>query len=221
MSRVRGVVMCLFFFAGIATAGSKPHVIAFGKWTTVKWMVGNDENTIVELKTRALLVDGQTKEFTTGMAHDVTERTFVVQRVFRLNDSLSQEAAPERWRWERGGWLLVNRATGKTQQIPLPEFDAYDSEATWFRDYAAYCGISDDGKKASAMIVQLGRRKPLLKKPLGDASAVVPASECPAPVWQRAPSRVTFEPKNEQKFTFTVPTRAVDAIAEEEGTSDE
>lgn len=221
MRIARGLLLCLLLLGRIAVAAPKPHVVAFGKWTTVKWMVGEDERTVIDLKVRALLVDGQTKEFVTGAPHDITDRTFVVQRVFRLNDSLSQETAPQRWRWERGGWLLVNRGTGKTQQVALPEFDAYNSDAAWFRDYAAYCGVSDDGKKASAIIVQLGRRKPLLKKLLGDSGVSAPASDCPSPVWERAPSRVTFDPKNEEKFTFTVPTRAVDAVPEEEKTAEE
>jgi hypothetical protein len=221
MRIARGLLVCLLLLGRIAVAAPKPHVVAFGKWTTIKWMVGEDEHTVIDLKVRALLVDGQTKEFVTGAPHDVTDRTFVVQRVFRLNDSLSQESAPLRWRWERGGWLLVNRGTGKTQQVALPEFDPYNSDAAWFRDYAAYCGVSDDGKKASAIIVQLGRRKPLLKKLLGDSGVAAPASDCPTPVWERTPSRVTFDPKNEQKFTFTVPTRAVDAVTEEEKTAEE
>jgi hypothetical protein len=117
-----------------------------------------------------------------------------------LNDTLPHENA--RWRWERGGWLLVNRSTGKVLQISLPEFDPYSSAAGWFRDYVAYCGISDDGKKASAIIVQLGRHKPLLKKPMGTAGAI---PECSVPIWQRAPLRVTFDLKSAQEFTFTVP----------------
>ena len=184
-------------------------------------VVGEDERTALDLKVRALLVDGQNKEFITGPPHDVTNRTFVVQRVFRLNDSLPQETVPARWRWERGGWLLVNRVSGKMQLVPLPEFDPYNSEAVWFRDYAAYCGVSDDGKKVSAILVQLGRRKPLLKKALGGAGADMQEAKCGAPIWQRAPSRVTFEPKGEQKFTFTVPTRAVELVTEEENTGEE
>jgi hypothetical protein len=144
-----------------------------------------------------------------------------VQRVFRLNDSLPPETVPARWRWERGGWLLVTRFAGKVQQILLPEFDPYSSAVGWFRDYAAYCGVSDDGKKGWAIIVQLGRRKPLLKKALGGAGADMQEAECGAPIWQRAPSRVTFEPMGEQEFTFTVPTRAVELVTEEENAGEE
>jgi hypothetical protein len=220
MKRVRGLLAFLLLFGGFGLAAPKQHSVVFGKWTAVKWMVGENEHTAIEIKIRPLLVDGQTKEFATGPPHDVTDRTFVVQRVFRLNDSLSQETPPERWRWERGGWLLVNRVTGKMQQVPLPEFDPYSSAVAWFRDYAAYCGVSDDGKKMSAVIMQLGRRKPLLKKPVGDVSAEMTDSECAAPVWERAPSRVTFEPKSEPKFTFTVPTRAVDLATDEDTKED-
>jgi hypothetical protein len=116
MTTVRSLGVGLLLLGGIAVAASKPHVVAFGKWTTVKWMVGEDEHTALDLKVHGLLVDGQPKEFTTGTPHDVTDHTFVVQRVFRLTDSLSQETAPERWQWERGGWLLVNRVTGKSSK---------------------------------------------------------------------------------------------------------
>jgi hypothetical protein len=216
MKTVRGLLVCLLLLGRFGAAATKQHTVGFGKWTTVKWMVGQDEHTAIELKIRPLLVDGQVKDFATGPPHDVTDHTFVVQRVFRLNDSLPQEAGAARWRWERGGWLLVNCVTGKMQPIPLPEFDPYSSTAAWFRDYAAYCGVSDDGKKVSAIIVQLGRQKPLLKKAVGDASAEMPDSECPAPAWQRAPSRVTFAPKGQTPFTFTVTTRAVDLVTEKD-----
>ena len=150
--------------AGTADAVSKPHVVSFGKLTAVKWFVGLDEKQVVELRVRALYVDGRQKEFTLGMSHDVTDRLFVVRRAFRLNDTLPDEAASARkWRWERGGWLLVDRITGRVATINLPEFDAYYSAANWYRDYVAYCGVSDDGKKVYAMVMQLGRRKPILK----------------------------------------------------------
>ena len=39
------------------------------------------------------MVDGEVKEWTTGDAHDVTDRSFVVRRVIRLNDELPGEKA--------------------------------------------------------------------------------------------------------------------------------
>ena len=44
-----------------------------------------------ELKIRALLVDGVLKEWTTGDAHDVTDRSFVVRRAIKLNDALPSD----------------------------------------------------------------------------------------------------------------------------------
>jgi len=168
-----------------------------------------------ELKLRALIIDGRTKEFVAGLPHEVTERTFVVQRVFRLNDSLPQESGKIRWQWRRGGWLLIDRLTGKVQSVSLSEFDPEFSLVNWFRDYAAYCGISDDGKKSFAVVSQLGRRKPLLKKSLV-SSPESTGDICPVPVWNRTPGRVTFEPKNETKFTYTVRSRAVDVVVEDD-----
>ena len=46
-----------------------------------------------ELKVRALVVDGAVKEWTTGDAHDVTDRSFVVRRAIKLNDSLPSEGS--------------------------------------------------------------------------------------------------------------------------------
>jgi hypothetical protein len=200
------------FAAGV----SKQHVVAFGKWTTVKWMTGNDENIPMDLRIRPLFVDGRTKEFTTGTAHDVTDRMFVVQRAYRLNDLLPQEAGPSRWRWERGGWLLVDRISGRVQPVPLPAFDAYYSEVSWFRDYAAYCGVSDDGEKLFTVVVQLGKRRPLLKKAAGESGGDLQSKPCNAPSWFRAPARVTFDAPGEQKFTFTVSSHALDLVTEDE-----
>ena len=97
-------------------------------------------------------------------------------------------AAP-RWQWQRGGWLLVDRLTGRISPINLPEFDAFYSAASWYRDYVAYCGVSDDGKKTYAMVAQLSRRKPVLKKELssdGVAEDAAPDSACPAPCGSEA-----------------------------------
>ena len=115
------VLVCSLTNAGFSV--SKPHVIAFGKWTTVQWFPGTgaaDEKPL-SLKVRALLVDARVKEFTLGLAHDVTDRLFVVRRVFRVNDSLPEEsAAPPHWQWQRGGWLLVDRVTGRISPLNLP-----------------------------------------------------------------------------------------------------
>ena len=209
----------LVLLAVFSFGASKPHVVAFGKPISAKWFVGADESQPMEIKVRGLYIDGRLKEFAIGSPHDVTEHFFVVRRAFHFNDSLPEEgnAAP-RWRWQRGGWLLVDRASGHISQISLPEFDTYYSASSWYRDYVAYCGVSDDGKKLYAVVAQLGRRKPVLKKPLGDTTESdaegtspnedLPDSECPAPSWQRQPPRVTFAPKGK---TFTYSIRGHDA----------
>ena len=112
---------------------------------------------------------------------------------------------------------MVDRVTGRVTQIALPEFDAYYSTPSWFRDYVAYCGVSDDGKKLFAIVAQLGRRKPILKKPLGEPGGEDgPDSECPAPEWQRGPVRVSFVPDENQKLTYAVRGHAVDIVNDNE-----
>lgn len=213
------VIFLSLVFATTAYAVPKPHVISFGKWTSVKWMVGSANDKVVDIKIRAFFVDTRLKEYTTGVPHDVTDRLFVVRRVFRLNDGLPTESAAQRWEWQRGGWLMVDRVTGRVTQIPLPEFDPYYSAGSWYRDYIAYCGVSDDGKKLYAIVAQLGRRKPILKKSLGEPDGdEMPDSECPSPAWQRGPTRVTFEPDNEQKLTYSVRGHAVDIVSSAEET---
>lgn len=203
-----------------ASASTKPHIIAFGKWTTVQWFpdpaASGDKP--LSLKIRPLLVDTRVKEFTLGPVHDITDRLFVVRRAFRVNDSLPQEPVPH-WQWQRGGWLLVDRTTGRVSPINLPEFDPFHSSASWYRDYAAYCGVSDDGKKIYAIVAQLSRRKPVLKKAIdgqGIAEDAVADSACSAPAWQRTPARVTFEPAGTAKQTFAVRGHVVDLVSEED-----
>lgn len=201
--------------ASLAWGATKVHVVAFGKITSVQWLVGPEENKPFDLRMRGLFVDGRLKEYTAGAQHEVTERLFVVRRIFRLNDSLPQETAT-RWKWQRGGWLLVDRLTGKVTPLNLPDFDNYYSSASWYRDYAAYCGISDDGKKAFAIVAQIGRRKALLKKALGDSAGDdMPDSECPQPAWQRQPARVTFEDEGE-KTTYSIRGHSADILSTED-----
>src|SRR5579863_5419775 len=154
--------LVLFLFSGVvfvlttARAATKIHVITFGKPTLVEWHPGTgklDEKTLT-LKIRPLIVDGRVKEYVLGLPHEVTDRLFVVRRMFRVNDSLPEDSAP-RWQWQRGGWLLVDRVTGHVSVINLPEFDVLYSASSWYRDYVAYCGVSDDGKKTFVVVAQM------------------------------------------------------------------
>jgi hypothetical protein len=206
-----------------AAVGPKIHVITFGKWTSVQWSTssGVDDRPLT-IKIRALIIDGRVKEYALGAPHDVTERLFVVRRAFRVNDSLPEDPSP-RWQWQRGGWLLVDRLTGHVSPINLPEFDVLYSAASWYRDYVAYCGVAEDGKKTFAMVAQISRRKPILKKPLSEGlpEEAPPDSACPAPAWQRSPVRVTFEAGGSAKQTFAIRGHVVDLVEdaeEEEGT---
>ncbi len=208
------LMVCVFLLVGTSFAAPKMHVVALGKWMSAPWFAGAtaDEKPIV-LKVRPLIVDGRVKEYVTGAAHDVTDRLFVVRRVLRVNDSLPEEPVT-RWQWQRGGWLLIDRLTGHASPINLPEFDAIYSAASWYRDYVAYCGVSDDGKKIYAMVVQLSRRKPVLKKALsgeGVSDDAAPDSACSVPAWQRGPMRVTFEVAG-SKQTFAVRGHVVDVF---------
>src|SRR5580698_3320606 len=104
------LVIALCFGGSECAAVPKPHVIAFGKWTSAKWPNANGQK-LPDLKVRSLYVDTRLREYTTGTPHEVTDRLFVVRRAFRVNDALPTEAtdanfnAP-RWQWQRGGWLL-------------------------------------------------------------------------------------------------------------------
>ncbi|MCU1270611.1 MAG: hypothetical protein JWN74_1905 [Acidobacteriaceae bacterium] len=209
-----GILVCVALVSLPGKAAPKPHVVALGRWTTISWRDQDSEAKPVQLKIRPLYVDGRTKEFTIGAPHEVTERTFVVQRSYRLNDSLPQQPGPTQWQWQRGGWLLVDRVSGKVQPLALPEFDPDSSAVNWYRDYAAYCGTSEDGQKLIALVVQVGRRKPLLKKAVGESNES--PQTCGQPLWERNPVRVTFEITPAQKLMFAVKSRAVDAITSEE-----
>lgn len=179
------------------------------------FFLGPQEQKSIEIKIRSLMVDGKIKEFTTGDIHEVTDRFFVVRKAYRVNDLLPDDPKPKehRWKWQRGGWLLVDRSTAKITQVSLPEFDPFYSGASWFRDYVAYCGVSDDATKVYAVVAQIGRKKAILRQKLGEAkNGETPESECATPRWERTPIRVTFEPSGGQKQTFQVFGRAADAL---------
>lgn len=219
-SRIRRIswLLCLIFWTSAAVAAPKVHVISFGKWISVQWSPGFDaKERPLTLKVRALVLDARVKEYVLGSPHEVTDRLFVVRRAFRVNDSLPEDTAA-RWQWQRGGWLLVDRLTGHIAPINLPEFDAYYSAASWYRDYVAYCGVGEDGKKTYAIVAQLSRRKPVLRKQLSDAvpDDSGPDSACKTPVWQRAPARVSFEAAGAAKQTYAIRGHVVDVVNDAE-----
>jgi hypothetical protein len=196
-----------------ASAAPKPRVITFGRWTTVKLLSGPNEDQATEIKIRSLYVDAVLRAYTFGTPHEISDRLLVVERMLRVNDTLPSEAA-QRWIWERGGWLVVDRTNGHISPVNLPEFDLDFSAANWYRDYVAYCGISADGRKLYAMVMQLGLRKPILKKPIGDIDDKN-SPECSPPTWQRQPTRVTFLVKPDQRITYAVHGSAA-ALSEED-----
>ena len=192
-------------------APRKAHAVVLGTVKKVAYSKAGDpagaaagEDT---LKIRALVVDGQVKEWTTGDAHDVTDRSFVVRRVIRLNDSLpgDKPAATGHWVWQRGPWLLVDRVSGRVTPLKLPDYDPGVSQVSWFRDYGAYCGVTASGKSLYAVVAQVSARKPLLSKKIsafGAASQAAPV--CTLPDWQREPLRITFHPTGRDALSYDV-----------------
>jgi hypothetical protein len=216
--RTLRVLAALVLVASCARAASKPHVVTLGKPLSVKLVVGPEETNTIDIQVRPLEVDAKLKEFTTGKSHDVTDRQFVVRRAFRINDALPDDARQSpKWLWQLGGWLLVDRNSGRITAIRLADFDPFYSEVSWYRDYAAYCGLSGNGEKLDALVVQVGVKKPLYRKELGKANGGgLPGSDCAAPHWERQPARVTFLPKVGDKLTVSVKGRFVDEVADDD-----
>jgi hypothetical protein len=195
----------LFLVCSTAAIAARSHLIAFGPWLKVQLFVGADADRVQEMRIRSLNIDGHSREFTVGVPHDVTDRVFVVRRAFRMNDALTTH--PE-WKWQRDGWMMVDRTSGRISKLNLPDFDSFYSTVSWFRDYAAYCGVTD-GQKVYAVVAQLGERKPVLRTYVGLAKGNdEPDSECAAPIWQKQPVRVTFEPTGGQKLSYLIHGRS-------------
>jgi len=197
-------------------APRKAHTVVLGAMRKVPYSKAGDPAGAAanetELHIRALIVDGALKEWTTGDPHDVTDRSFVVRRALRLNDALPGDSADSkpapaasRWVWQRGPWLLVDRASGRIAPLKLPDYDPGVSQVAWFRDYGAYCGVTPSGKSLYAVVAQIAARKPVLAKKLspfnGDDRAD-PA--CSAAEWQREPLRVTFHPAGKDAVSYDI-----------------
>ena len=226
--RIAVVAIAALFAASPAaqSAPRKAHVVVLGAARRVHYSKTGDPVGAAagedELKIRALMVDGVLKEWTTGDAHDVTDRSFVVRRVIRLNDALPGDKPAgndkqSHWVWQRGPWLLVDRVTGRVVALKLPDYDPGVSQVSWFRDYGAYCGVTPSGKSLFAVVAQVEARKAVLKKKL---AAFDPESH-PNPVcgpaeWQREPLRITFHPGAKDVVSYDiVPGSAV--LVEESG----
>jgi hypothetical protein len=216
-ARVAVVVMAAALAAGsTAWAAHKAHTVALGAAKRVPYSTAGDpagaaagENS---LKIRALLVDGILKEWTTGEAHDVTDRSFVVRRAIRLNDALPGDkpgAGDKHWVWQRGPWLLVDRVTGHVLALKLPDYDPGVSQVSWFRDYGAYCGLTASGKSLYAVVAQVAARKAVLAKKLaafdpGSAPDKPASPACGPAEWQREPLRITFHPTGKDAASFDI-----------------
>jgi hypothetical protein len=168
------------FSAMLNATPRKVHVVALGAVRRVPYSKTGDPAGALQgedtLRIRPLVVDGSVKEWTTGEAHDVTDRSFVVRRVLRINDELPGEkpAAGNHWVWQRGPWLQVDRVTGHILALKLPDYDPGVSQVSWFRDYAAYCGITASGKSLYAVVAQLAARKPVRPGNSPPSNATIP-----------------------------------------------
>jgi hypothetical protein len=218
--RVGGRIAVLVTVAALAAAPAvqaaprKAHTVVLGAARRVPYSKAGDPAGALpgesELKIRALLVDGALKEWTTGDAHDVTDRSFAVRRVIRLNDALpSDKPGPGdkqgHWVWQRGPWLLVDRVTGHVLALKLPDYDPGVSQVSWFRDYAAYCGVTASGKSLYAVVAQVAARKAVLARKLTAFDAEShPEPVCGSAEWQREPLRITFHPASRDAVGFDV-----------------
>jgi len=221
------IVAALFAAVPAAQAAArkpKIHTVFLGVAKHVPYSKASDpagaDSGETGLKIRPLVVDNLIKEWTSGEAHDVTERSFVVRRAIRLNDTLPGERQ-ERWVWQRGPWLLINRVNGHILALKLPDYDPGVSQVKWFRDYGAYCGLTANGRSLYAVVAQVEAHKPVLAKKLGVFDpANHPETVCGDVEWQREPLRVTFHPTGKDAVSFAiVPGSAV--LVEETGDEQE
>lgn len=203
------LVTAIIFFTistSLHAAPRKTHTVVLGAAKRVPYSKAGDPagaaTDETALKIRPLVVDGLVKEWTTGDAHDVTDRSFVVRRVIRLNDALPGDKSG-RWVWQRGPWLLVDRISGHIAALKLPDYDPGVSQVRWFRDYGAYCGLTATGKSLYAVVAQVSVRKPMLAKKISAFNvADQTASVCDPPDWQREPLRITFHPAGRDAVSY-------------------
>jgi hypothetical protein len=197
------VLSLLLFSHSPLLASAKPHTVGIGAGKRVPYSITSDPAVALPdektLHVRPLIVDDKVKEWTTGDVHDITERSFVVRRALRLNDSLPGDKT-EHWIWQRGPWIMIDRSNGHVTAMKLPDYDPAVSQVVWFRDNAAYCGLSSGGHQLYAIVAQVGAHRPILARKIGSwtpapATPGAPSTPaCAAATWQRDPLRVSFNP---------------------------
>ncbi len=202
------LLFCLTLVPSPAHA-ARMHTVVLGAvrkvpYTPPEATLDNKSEEATTLRVRPLLVDDKPREWTVGDLHEVTDRTFVIRRAFRLNDALPGE--PSHWTWQPGPWLQVDRPTGHITPLHLPNFDAQISEVTWFRDYAAYCGLIPTLKGGVvAVVAELGNHKAIAQHVLANWPLDKPAFPvCMPSQWQRSPMRATLSLTGGQAVTFDV-----------------
>ncbi len=217
------LLVLLLVTTASGVAATKVHIVFLGSWKNVPYSaVGDPAGALPDekqLKVRPLVIDGKVKEWTNGESHAITDRTFVVRRALRLNDSLPGDKA-EHWIWQRGPWLMIDRMKGSVTALHLPDYDPAVSNVVWFRDYAAYCGLTASGKQLYAVVAQIAARKPVLAKkllPWSPGENQGPA--CAAATWQRDPLRVTFQPSGASATSYDLV--GLSAVLVEDGDGNE
>jgi hypothetical protein len=99
----------------------------------------------------------------------------------------------------------VSRVNGHAVALKLPDYDPGVSHVSWFRDYAAYCGVTASGKSLFAVVSQVGARKPVLSRKLFAFDPENhPDPVCAPPDWQRQPLRVNFHPTGKDAASFDI-----------------
>jgi hypothetical protein len=215
--------LCLIGALG-SLASAKGHTVSLGAGKNVPYSSLGDPSGALpnekQLHVRPLVIDDKVKEWTTGDSHAITDRSFVVRRALRLNDSLPGDKT-EHWIWQRGPWLMVDRLKGNITALHLPDYDPAISNVIWFRDYAAYCGLTASGKQLYAVVAQIAARKPVLAKKLSAWSAgenQTPA--CVAAVWQREPLRITFQPSGATAVSYDLVGLSTVLVEDGDGNED-
>ena len=202
------LILCVCNPLQTFAAPPRTHTVTLGPTKKVPYTPPSSEASSPgdpTLKVRALFVDARQREWTTGDTHDVTDRSFTIRRALRINDRLPEESA-DRWVWQPGPWLLVDRTNGHIAALHLPDFDPIVSEVSWFRDYAAYCGVATTAKGGLyAVVAQINTRKPLVHKQIAPwPQPDHTAAPCQPATWQRQPMRATLQPTGGTPLTFDV-----------------